>query len=319
MRPDIHSPKSALLATVLRVGGDSEEAIEISVKISKATAIARPKSWKKFAARSKGIGMEVDGAEEKVEYAQLKMRTEYYVDRTGDHRESEDEDVKVEDDEENLLDDTNSEKPGKSKSEHLEKVEKEELVRGFKYGTTYAPCPDGQFPKLPMCKGMEICGFFPIKNVSLFVNEKCFVTPATLQFRREYVMGEISYIWADPSSPHQQAALSSIVQAMYQKGSMAIARMVTRDGMDPKMGILYPTVFDKVDCFLWAQVRIDYYSPRHNTSPSPRCLLQMMFANTHSRPWNVWSRRKEKPSLPILTFLPKSNSRPWTPCLMQWT
>ena len=163
MRPDIHSPKSALMGSVLRVGGDPEEAIEIPVRISKATAIARPKSWKKFAARSKGIGMEVDGAEEKVEFAQLKMRTEYYVDRTEDHGESGDEDVKVEDDEENLLD---SEKPGKSKSEHLEKVEKEELVRGFKYGTTYAPCPDGQFPKLPTQKGMEICGFFPTKNVS---------------------------------------------------------------------------------------------------------------------------------------------------------
>jgi ATP-dependent DNA helicase 2 subunit 2 len=67
-------------------------------------------------------------------------------------------------------------------------------------------------------------------------------------------MGEISYVWAEPSSPHQQAALSSIVQAMYQKGSMAITRLVTRDGMDPKMGVLYPTVFEKVDCFLWVQV-----------------------------------------------------------------
>ncbi|KAF8736633.1 hypothetical protein AX14_014210 [Amanita brunnescens Koide BX004] len=235
MRPDIHYVKSALMSTVLRVGGNTDEAIEIPVKTSKATSIARPKSWKKFAARSRGIGMEVDGAEEKVEFAQLKMRTEYYVDHAGDHGEDDDEDVKVEDDEENLLDGPSSEKQGKSKS--LEKVEKEELIRGFKYGTTYAPCPDGHFPKLPTRKGIEICGFFPTKN-----------------FRREYVMGEISYVWADPSSPHQQAALSSIVQATYHKGSMAIARMITRDGMDPKMGVLCPTVFDKVDCFLWAQM-----------------------------------------------------------------
>ena len=67
-------------------------------------------------------------------------------------------------------------------------------------------------------------------------------------------MGEVQYIWADPSSQLQQVALSSIVQAMYEKGSMAIARWVSRDGMDPKMGVLEPTVFDGVDCFLWVQV-----------------------------------------------------------------
>lgn len=36
---------------------------------------------------------------------------------------------------------------------------------------------------------------------------------------------------------------------------MAIARWVTKDGMDPKMGVLSPVVFDEVDCLLWVQVR----------------------------------------------------------------
>lgn len=67
-------------------------------------------------------------------------------------------------------------------------------------------------------------------------------------------MGEIQYIWADPSSPQQQVAISSIVQAMCEKEVMAIARWVTKDGMDPKMGVLWPTRFDKVDCLLWSHV-----------------------------------------------------------------
>lgn len=178
MRPDIRSVKSALMASVLRLGDverNPEEAIEIPVKISKATAIARPKSWKKFAARSKNIGMEDDGAGERVEFAQLKMRTEYYVNRSGDHGEDSDEDVKMEDDEENLLDGPSTEEQGKSKNENLEKVEKEELIRGFKYGSTYVPCPDGQFPKLPTSKGIEMCGFFSIKNVRFFVNKVIFL------------------------------------------------------------------------------------------------------------------------------------------------
>jgi ATP-dependent DNA helicase 2 subunit 2 len=71
-------------------------------------------------------------------------------------------------------------------------------------------------------------------------------------------LGEIQYVWADPSLPQQQVAMSSIVQAMYEKNVMAIARWVTKDGMDPKMGVLAPSVFENVDCLLWAQVRPDY-------------------------------------------------------------
>lgn len=67
-------------------------------------------------------------------------------------------------------------------------------------------------------------------------------------------MDEIHYVWADPSSPQQQVALSSIVQAMHEKNCMAIARWVSRDGMDPKMGVLVPIVFDKVDCLIWSHV-----------------------------------------------------------------
>ena len=119
----------------------------------------------------------------------------------------------------------------------LIKIEKEELVRGYKYGASFAPAPEGGFPKLKTQKGMDICGFFSRKN-----------------FRRELSMGEVYYVWAGPENPMSQVALSSIVQAMYEKGVMAIARWVSRDNMDPKMGVLYPSVFDEVDCFLWVQV-----------------------------------------------------------------
>ncbi|PFH50723.1 hypothetical protein AMATHDRAFT_144450 [Amanita thiersii Skay4041] len=242
MRPDVHNVKSALLGTVLRVGDVDtrpEESIEISIKMTKCTAISRPKSWKKYHLRVADTNMQTHDNENEgktTEFAQLRVRTEYYVNRQGEAVESES--VKEEDDEENLLDAMDSDEKEQVKDKNvLEKVEKEELVRGFKYGTTYAPCPDGQFPKLPTRKGMDICGFFPAKK-----------------FRRELAMGEVQYVWADPSSSYQQAALSSIVQATQEKGSMAIARLVTRDGMDPKMGVLLPTRFEKVDCFLWIQM-----------------------------------------------------------------
>jgi ATP-dependent DNA helicase 2 subunit 2 len=75
-------------------------------------------------------------------------------------------------------------------------------------------------------------------------------------------MGEVQYIWADPGSPGQQVALSSIVRGMARAKVMAICRLVSRDGMDPKMGALTPCTFEKVDCLLWVQVRGDQIGER---------------------------------------------------------
>lgn len=173
-RPDIKEVRSALMGTVLRVGDvdtRSDEAFEISIKASKCTALARPKGWKKFALREArdAVDMEIDEENQsgegdgKTTFAQLRLRTEYFVDRNAGDEEDEEGDIKMkqEDDEENSLEDD----PEKLKDKNLEKVEKEELTRGFKYGSTYAPCPDGQFPKLPSRRGIQICGFFPEKTV----------------------------------------------------------------------------------------------------------------------------------------------------------
>jgi ATP-dependent DNA helicase 2 subunit 2 len=227
-RPDMKQTKSALMGTVLRLGDVDvrpEEAIEILVKASKCTALARPKSWKKFGRREKtDEQMQVDEEEEMTMFAQLKMRSEYYIDRSTQDGEEQERMNTGSDDEED-------------KDKNLEKVEKEQLIRGFKYGSTYAPCPDGQFRRLNTRKGIDICGFFHVKN-----------------FRRELAMGEVQYIWADPGAPQQQVALSSIVQAMYEKGVLAIARWVSKDGMDPKMGVLEARVDTNIDFLLWVQM-----------------------------------------------------------------
>lgn len=66
-------------------------------------------------------------------------------------------------------------------------------------------------------------------------------------------MSELSYVYASASVP-DQLAFSSMVQAMYDKGVLAIARMVKTEGADPKMGILSPVVWPNVDILLWVQV-----------------------------------------------------------------
>ncbi|KAH9075752.1 SPOC domain-like protein [Lactarius deliciosus] len=236
-KPEIKQTRSTLMATVLSLGDPSNnplETLEIIVKTSKCTAFARPKSWKRFAPRDSKHTEEMDvdplptkggnGGEDtkKIVWAQLKMRTEFHVER--DDQDNDDERN------EDNMDVDDAKRSGA-------KVEKEQLVRGFKYGSSYVPCADGQFERLSSQKGISICGFFNADN-----------------FRREHSIGEVQYVWADPRSPPQQVALSSLVKAMDKLNMYAITRWVNRDGSDPKMGVLAPCRFQKVDCFLWVQM-----------------------------------------------------------------
>ncbi|KAF7986188.1 hypothetical protein HWV62_38598 [Athelia sp. TMB] len=237
--PNVKTVKSVMSGSILRIGdvdGRPEEAAEIIVKTSKATSLARPKGWKKFGRRSADNDEEDENL---TAYAQLVMRTEYFVDRAEHDEDEEDEKPPSSAKGKGKDADGDDAMEGEEsmKKEELEKVEKEELVRGFKYGSTYVACPDGQFPRLHTTKGIDICGFFKAEN-----------------FRRELPMGEVYYIWGDPASAQQQVALSSIAQAMSIKKVMAIARWVARDGADTKMGVLSPSIFDSVDCLLWVQM-----------------------------------------------------------------
>lgn len=155
-RPDVKITKSVLMGTTLRLGDVStrpEEAVEIPVKMSKLTAVARPPSMKKFAKRSFTADDDIVDEEESARdtFVQLGMETEYTVKRNEKEKEGEDED----EDKDEADEDTG------------EKVDKEQLIRGFKYGASYAPCPDGQFESLSTKKGVDICGFFPEEHVGV--------------------------------------------------------------------------------------------------------------------------------------------------------
>ncbi|TFK47939.1 SPOC domain-like protein [Heliocybe sulcata] len=229
-RPDVKSVKSALLGSVLRLGDidtRSEEAIEVMVKYSKCTAITRPKGFKKFAKRPLPTDEQTDP--ESNLWVELKMQTKYVLEE-----EDGDSDVEMK----NVEDVNKESKDGEVEDKkEPEALDKEQLQRGFKYGSTYVLCPDGSFQKLDTRKGIDIAGFFRKKD-----------------FRRDYSMGEVYYVWADPSSPQQQVAFSSIVQAMFERDLMAIARWVNKDGAEPKMGVLYPDVGSTVDNFLFVQM-----------------------------------------------------------------
>ena len=259
-RPDVRQVKSTMMTTTLRIGDvevRGEEAVEIMVKYSKCTALARPKGFKRFARRLPKKGeeaekyMELD--EDRHYFAQLHMRSDYYVDTRPDGADKDGDDAQKgkqskDEDDETLLLESNADDPAMDAAREqahedafkgMTRTAKEELVRGYKYGASFAPAPEGDFPRLSTRRGIDVCGFFPQRG-----------------FRREMAIGEVYYVWGDPASPMQQVALSAVVQAMYQKGAMAIARWVSRDNADPKMGVLQPCVFAEVDALMWVQVGI---------------------------------------------------------------
>ncbi|KAK7468469.1 ATP-dependent DNA helicase yku80 [Stygiomarasmius scandens] len=240
-KPSIKETASNPMRSVLRIGdaeGKPDQAIEIDISTTKCTAVANNKAWKNFAVRMKEgtkdeeeILIGEDGSR-LIVYAQLKKQAGWYVDTKEENDDDDDKksikkedgdgDVKMEED---------------SDSETLVQVEKENLIRGYKYGTGYVPCADDSFLRLETKKGIDIIGFFD-----------------AAKFRRELSRGEVQYIWGDKDSPLQQVALSSIARGMAKKKVMAIARWVTKDGSDAKMGVLNPCLFDKVDCLLWAEM-----------------------------------------------------------------
>ncbi|KAF8523097.1 SPOC domain-like protein [Hysterangium stoloniferum] len=220
-KPDIKMTKSTLMNSSLRIGdveSRPEEAIELRIKTSKCTAISRPPSMKKYAKRVTQIDkMDVDGTDT---YTLLDRKTDYVVERyIGDQEDA------VLEEGDAALDNIET-----------ETVEKEKLVRGYKYGASFVPIGEEEdFQRIESKLGIDICGFFYAEN-----------------YRRDWSIGEVQYVWASPDSAREQIAFSSIVQAMFEKGAMAIARWAGRG--DPKMGVLMPRMLDDVDCFLWVQV-----------------------------------------------------------------
>jgi ATP-dependent DNA helicase 2 subunit 2 len=162
--PHVKETKSALLSTTLRLGDvevRESEAIEMNVRIAKCTSLARAASWKKFFKKEEEDMREVED-EGKATFKEVKRRTEYIVDRSTEEEE-EGKGLTTQD----MPMDVDQEKSVAEEETRLETVEKEQLVKGFKYGSTYVPCPDGQFERLNTKKGIEICGFFQRKSVRL--------------------------------------------------------------------------------------------------------------------------------------------------------
>lgn len=155
-KPDIKIPKSALMVSKLRIGDVDtrpEEAVELRVRTSKCTAASKAPSMKRFARRENlANAMEIDGQDV---YTALDRKTRFFVER-GDGRPDPDNEVQMDDEDE------------AHDGNEGEAVEKEDLVRGYKYGASFVPLDDEGLERLEPNSGIDICGFFFSKNVKFF-------------------------------------------------------------------------------------------------------------------------------------------------------
>lgn len=169
---------------VLRFGDPEEhpdQSINLTVRTSKATAITRPPSMKKFAqtnVQRNGDAMDWDG-QRAIEYAPVKTRTDHFVKEETEADVPEengpaepktltnDDGVKLELDEDGepigmngeLMVATDGDGPG------MRAVGEENTQLAYKYGSTYIPADKTDFEKLQTEKGMDILGFIPQKKV----------------------------------------------------------------------------------------------------------------------------------------------------------
>ncbi|CAH0016518.1 unnamed protein product [Clonostachys rhizophaga] len=112
-------------------------------------------------------------------------------------------------------------------------VEFESLAKGFEYGRTAVHISESEhnITKLESVKSFTIIGFIPWNKYELFLN-----------------MGEVCVTHARKFDEKSELALSSLVWALNEVESYAVARLVTKDGKDPQLVLLAPHVEPGLEC-----------------------------------------------------------------------
>ncbi|KIN06019.1 hypothetical protein OIDMADRAFT_176135 [Oidiodendron maius Zn] len=106
-------------------------------------------------------------------------------------------------------------------------VDREELAKGYEYGRTAIPISEAEenVTKLETFSSFEIVGFIPNDKYEKFLN-----------------LGESGITIAQRTNPKAVMALSSFIHALHELDSYAVARIVVKDGKDPQLLLLAPSI-----------------------------------------------------------------------------
>ncbi|OCF38430.1 hypothetical protein I317_07796 [Kwoniella heveanensis CBS 569] len=131
-----------------------------------------------------------------------------------------------------------------------EHVDKEDLVKAWRFGSTWVPMEADTFEPLDTQKGVEILGFFPKDAI-----------------KRHLLMGEVRFVWPDLTSPKAQIQFSSLVEGMELRGMCAVVRWVLKDRAEPTIGLCLPAMDfpgegKRLDFMYW--VKLPFAEDEHN-------------------------------------------------------
>ncbi|KUJ20967.1 SPOC domain-like protein [Mollisia scopiformis] len=114
-------------------------------------------------------------------------------------------------------------------------VDYEDLQKGYGYGRTAVPisASDENVTKLETFQSFSIIGFIP-----------------TDKYEQYFTMGESGITIAQQVNDKARVALSSLVHALFELESYAVARLVSKDGKDPQILLLAPYIENHLEALI---------------------------------------------------------------------
>lgn len=136
-------------------------------------------------------------------------------------------------------------------------VSRDELAKGYEYGRTavHISETDENVTKLETQAALEIIGFIPWANVSHdYLSNPNQYTNVSLQYDRYMSMTVSNTIVAQRTNSKAIMALSSVIHALFELESYAIARLVPKSDKSPLILLLAPLIEVDYECLLDVQI-----------------------------------------------------------------
>ncbi|KAL8673333.1 MAG: hypothetical protein Q9168_002257 [Polycauliona sp. 1 TL-2023] len=137
-------------------------------------------------------------------------------------------------------------------------VDRDDLAKGYEYGRTAVHIneTDENVTKLETKMGLDIIGFIPWANVIVLMPplRQRAATDECLQYDRFMSMTVSSIIIAQRTNSKAVMALSSLIHALFELESYAVARLVAKNDKAPVIVLLAPSIEVDYECLLDVQI-----------------------------------------------------------------
>lgn len=129
-------------------------------------------------------------------------------------------------------------------------VEFEELNRGWAYGSTpvHIPDSDKDLTSIGAVKSFSVVGFVSMSKVRRTPGPDSATSSKYSQVEPFLTLGETSVTVARSFDEESKLALSALIHALYEAEMYAVARLVSKDGRDPVIVLMRPSIDPDFEC-----------------------------------------------------------------------